>query len=51
MVNCKVQPTCLFGTFIGLVDALKGNYFCLYFELQEPSEGSFNYRDLWWVNK
>jgi hypothetical protein len=30
---------------------LKGNYFCLYFELHQPPEGSFNYRNFRWVNK
>jgi hypothetical protein len=37
--------------FIGLVDALKGNFSYLYFKLQQLPKGSFNSHDLQWVNK
>jgi hypothetical protein len=37
--------------FVGLVDALIGNYPCLYFELHQLPKGNFSCRDLQWVNK
>jgi hypothetical protein len=36
---------------VGSVDALKGNFSYLYFEVQQLPEGSFNSHDLQWVNK
>jgi hypothetical protein len=50
MANYKFPP-CLLGTSIGLINVLKGNFSCLYFELQQPLKGSFSCRNIWWVNK
>lgn len=50
MANYKIPPACFLGMSVGSIDVLKGNFFCLYFGLQQPPEG-FNYRNLQWVNK
>ncbi len=51
--NGELQSStaCLPKMSVGLMDALKGNFSYLYFELQQPLDGIFSYRDLQWVNK
>lgn len=36
MANYKLPSACFLGTSASLVDALKGNFCCLHFELQRP---------------
>jgi hypothetical protein len=46
MVNYKLPPTCLLGMSASLVDVLKSNFSCLYFEFQQPPKGSFSCHNL-----